>query len=31
MINIYYRTQDKIARESDLRTLPQIDPLSVCG
>jgi magnesium transporter len=29
MINIYYRTQDKIVRESDLRTLPQIDPLSV--
>ncbi|MEO6167423.1 MAG: magnesium/cobalt transporter CorA [Chitinophagales bacterium] len=29
MINIYFRQNDKIARESDLRTLPQIDPLSV--
>src|SRR5215470_11796342 len=29
MINIYFRQQDKIIRESDLRTLPQIDPLSV--
>jgi len=29
MIHIYYRRQDKIIRESDLRTLPQIDPLSV--
>lgn len=29
MINIYFRQNDKISRESDLRTLPQIDPLSV--
>src|SRR4030095_10933267 len=29
MINIYFRQNDKIVRESDLRTLPQIDPLSV--
>jgi magnesium transporter len=29
MINIYFRQHDKIAHESDLRTLPQIDPLSV--
>src|SRR6185369_14861841 len=29
MINIYFRQNDKIARETDLRALPQIDPLSV--
>ena len=29
MIHIYYRQQEKIIRESNLRTLPQIDPLSV--
>lgn len=29
MINIYYRQQEKILHESDLRTLPQIDPLTV--
>jgi magnesium transporter len=29
MITIYYRSGDKMIRESDLRILPQIDPLSV--
>src|SRR5947207_7611397 len=29
MITIYYRQGEKILRETDLRTLPQIDPLSV--
>src|SRR5436309_13391155 len=29
MITIYYHQGDKIVRESDLRMLPQIDPLSV--
>jgi len=29
MITIYYRQGDKIVRESDLRQLPQIDPLNV--
>ena len=29
MITIYYRNGDKMIRESDLRLLPQIDPLSV--
>ncbi|MBX7141447.1 MAG: magnesium/cobalt transporter CorA [Chitinophagales bacterium] len=29
MITIYYRSGEKMIRESDLRLLPQIDPLSV--
>ena len=29
MISVYYCKEEKIIRESDLRQLPQIDPLSV--
>ncbi|MCY7408752.1 MAG: hypothetical protein LH473_00635, partial [Chitinophagales bacterium] len=29
MITIYYRHGEKVVRETDLRALPQIDPLSV--
>lgn len=29
MISVYYRKEEKIVRESDLRQLPRIDPLSV--
>jgi len=29
MISVYYRKEEKIIRESNLRQLPQIDPLSV--
>ena len=29
MVAIYYRQADKIIRETDLRALPQVDPLNV--